>query len=241
MRGFVDLHCHWIAGIDDGARSVTEGIEMLRALRGAGFDRVVATPHMRPGMFDNQKLELVEAYERMLPHLQGAEALPEVELSSEHYFDDVIFQRLMTGAGLPYSGERAVLLEFYEIDFPHSIDQRLFELKLHGLLPIIAHPERYRAIWRSPETLERLVDAGSAALLDIAALAGKYGRKPQRSAEELLERGLYHAACSDAHRPSDIEAVLAGMRCVEARYGAEEIDFLLREGPLALLRGCIPE
>jgi protein-tyrosine phosphatase len=241
MGGFVDLHCHWIASIDDGARSVGEGIEMLQALHRAGFAQVIATPHMRPGMFDNDKGGLTRAFAGMCEHLAGVPSLPEVGLASEHYFDDVIFERLMTGQALPYPGGRAVLLEFYEIDFPRSLDQRLFELRCKGLLPVIAHPERYHAIWRSPDTLERLVQAGAAALLDVAALAGKYGRKPQRTAEELLERSLYHAACSDAHRPSDVEQVQAGIRAIEERYGEGEVDFLLRRGPLELLRGCLPE
>ncbi|HEY6562230.1 MAG TPA: CpsB/CapC family capsule biosynthesis tyrosine phosphatase [Polyangiaceae bacterium] len=241
MTGFVDLHCHWIAGIDDGARDVAEGIEMLEALARIGFTRVIATPHMRPGMFDNDKPSLVSAYERMLPHLREVPGLPSVDLASEHYFDDVVYQRLLDGEGLPYPGQRAVLLEFYEVAFPTSLDRSLFQLRSRGLLPVIAHPERYRAIWRSPETLERLVEGGAAALLDVAALAGKYGKQPQRSAEELLEAGLYHAACSDAHRPGDADAVQAGIRCVERGYGDEEVDFLFREGPLALLEGRLPD
>lgn len=243
MRGFVDLHCHWVAAIDDGAPSPSEGIAMLRALRAIGFDRVLATPHMRPGMFDNDRARLEQAFERMRPHLaEAAGELPEVALASEHYFDDVNFARLMSGEALPYPGGRAVLLEFYEIDFPPSVDHRLFDLRAKKrLLPVIAHPERYHAIWRSPETLERLVDAGSGALLDAAALIGKYGRKPQRCAEELLERGLYHAACSDAHRPADVEQVHAGMRRIEELYGPEEIDFLFAHGPRELLEGRLPE
>ncbi len=241
MSGFIDLHCHWIAGIDDGARSVGEGVEMLEALARVGFTRVIATPHMRPGMFDNDKPALMTAYDRMLPHVREVPGLPDVDLASEHYFDDVVYQRLLSGDGLPYPGQRAVLLEFYEVALPASLDRHLFQLRSRGLLPVIAHPERYRAIWRSPETLERLVDAGAAALLDVAALAGKYGQQPQRTAEELLERGLYHAACSDAHRPADAAAVLEGIRCVQRGYGDEEVDFLLREGPLALLEGQLPD
>ena len=242
MRGFVDLHCHWIAGIDDGARSPDESLAMLRALKSIGFDRVVATPHMRPGMFDNAREDLRAAYDRMAPHLATDGELPEVELSSEHYFDEIVFGRIMNGEGLPYPGEAAVLLEFYEIDFPPMIDHRLFDIRAkRRLLPVIAHPERYRCIWRDPEILERLVDSGVAALLDAAALIGKYGRKPQRSAEELLERGLYHAACSDAHRPADVDEVKAGMDRIAQLYGAEEVDFLFREGPLDLLSGKLPE
>ena len=242
MRGYVDLHCHFIAGIDDGARTPEEGVELLRALRAAGFDRVIATPHMRPGLFNNSREHLREAYEVMRRAVPDDDTIPKLDLSSEHYFDDVIFERLMNDQGLPYPGGKAVLLEFYEIDFPPMIDHRLSDIRVKKrLLPVIAHPERYRAIWRSKEILERLVDAGAAALLDAAAFSGKYGRRAKQCAEELLEMGLYHAACSDAHRPADVDAVLAGMREIESRYGSEEIDFLFRDGPLSLLEGQVPE
>jgi protein-tyrosine phosphatase len=113
----------------------------------------------------------------------------------------------------------------------------LFDLRQRGLLTVIAHPERYRCIWRSPEILERLVDSGAAALLDAAALVGKYGREPKRAAEELLERGLYHAACSDAHRTTDVAEVEKGMRVIAEKYGAGEVEFLFGEGPKAILAG----
>jgi protein-tyrosine phosphatase len=241
MRGFVDLHCHWVAGIDDGARTPEEGLALLRALRRIGFDTVVATPHMRPGLFDNTREALTAAFERMQPHLVGDD-LPNVALSSEHYFDDVVYTRIMSDSALPYPGAHAVLLEFYESDFPLSIDRRFAELRLKKhLIPVIAHPERYQPIWRDADVLERLLDAGAAALLDTAALMGKYGRKPERAALELCERGLYHAACSDAHRPADVDEVRAGMKKIEQLWGPEEVDFLFREGPLALLSGRIPE
>ena len=240
MRGYVDLHCHWIAGIDDGAKTPEDGVAMLRALGQIGFDRVVATPHMRPGLFDNTRDTSRAAFQRMLPHL--ASDLPQVDLSTEHYFDDVVFGRIMDGDALPYPGERAILLEFYESDFPISIDRRLADIRVKTqLIPVIAHPERYQRIWRDPDVLERLIDGGAAALLDTAALVGKYGRKPKQSAEALLERGLYHAACSDAHRVSDLAEVAAGIRRIEELHGPEEVDFLLRSGPLELLSGRIPE
>jgi protein-tyrosine phosphatase len=86
-----------------------------------------------------------------------------------------------------------------------------------------------------------LVDSGTASLLDVAALVGKYGRKTQDCAEVLLERGLYHAACSDAHRPSDIAEVARGIERLRELYGADEVAFMFREGPAHLLAGELPE
>jgi protein-tyrosine phosphatase len=241
VHGFIDLHCHYLPAIDDGARERSESLAMLRALRTAGFERVIATPHMRPGMFDNTRSDLEKSFADFAATLEQEPDLPELGLSSEHYFDDVVFGRLLSGDALPYPGGRAALLEFYEIDFPPQIDHRLFDLRRRQLLPVIAHPERYRCLWRSPETLERLIDGGAAALLDSAALVGKYGKKAQACAETLLERGLYHAACSDAHRPADVVEVSAGIARIAELYGNDEVDFLLREGPTSLLAGIVPE
>jgi protein-tyrosine phosphatase len=240
VQGYVDLHCHWVAGIDDGARTPDEGVEMLRALHRAGFDTVVATPHMRPGMFDNAREDLERAYRAMAPHLESAGGVPQVELSSEHYFDDVVFERLMSGQALPYPGGHAVLVEFYGLEFPRTAEKRLFELRCQGILPVIAHPERYRYVWQATGVLERLVDSGAATLLDAASFVGKYGRETQRAAEALLERGLYHAACTDSHRPEDVLDAARGMERIAELYGTEEVDALFRDGPREILAGRQP-
>ena len=237
MPGFVDLHSHFIPGIDDGARTKDEGVELLRALKGCGFERVIATPHMRPRLFDNTKEQLVQAFATFERSVEGEAGLPEIALSSEHYFDELVFQRLLDGNGLPYPGGNAVLLEFYDMDFMPAVANRLFDLRRRRIVPVIAHPERYRCFWSSHERLSELVQSGAAALLDVAALVGKYGKEPQKCARRLLEDELYLAACSDAHRPSDVEDVEDGIAFVAKRYGDEEIERLLSEGPRAILAG----
>src|SRR5260221_3182566 len=227
MSGYVDLHCHFIPSIDDGARTVEEGLALLRALKASGFEKVVATPHMRPNLFDNTADDLSAAFSRFERATASEADVPAIALSSEHYFDDVVFRRLLEGKGLPYPGGHAVLLEFYDMDFMPAVAARLFDLRKRKLLPVIAHPERYRCLWESHDRLTELVDSGAVALLDTAALVGKYGKEPQRCARALLDEGLYHAACSDAHRPDDVEEVVAGIRLIKKPYGAEEVDWLL--------------
>jgi protein-tyrosine phosphatase len=188
-------------------------------------------------MFDNTASALRAAFESADAGLAELAGLPLRDLSCEHFFDDVVFKRLCTGEGLPYPGGAAVLLEFYESSFPPQVDQLLSQLRRQGLTPVIAHPERYRAVWERPEIIERLLDVGAVALLDIAALVGKYGRRPQRCAEQLLEAEAYHAACSDAHRPEDVEQVRQGIAVLRQRYGEAEVILLLRDGPLEILAG----
>lgn len=238
MRGFIDLHCHFIAEIDDGARTHADSLAMLRGLREIGFDTVIATPHMRPGMFPNTKACLQRAFSAMAPVLREPD-LPEVFLSSEHFFDDIVFARLMAGEGLPYPGEKAVLIEFAYETFPLRLDERLYDLRQKGLRPVIAHPERYRPVWKDLKALDPLLEAGAALLLDIAALVGKYGRAPRRAAEGLLEAGYYDAACSDAHRPNDIDEVSKGIERLRELGGEDELAWLFREGPERILAGTL--
>ncbi len=238
MRGYVDLHCHWVAAIDDGARSPAEGIAMLHGLGAAGFDVVVATPHMRPGLFNNEKAGLELAYAAMQPLLaSAAESLPTVYLASEHFFDDVVFSRLLRGEALPYPGGKSVLVEFGPAAFPIRAQHRFFDLRRAGLCPVLAHPERYQPVWTDDGCLDPLLDAGAMLLLDVAALVGKYGRAPQRAAEKLLDEQAYEAACSDAHKPRDIDEVVRAIDRLESLVGAKEAKRLLADGPRAILSG----
>ena len=210
---------------------------MLRALRDAGFDFVMATPHMRPSLFDNQTPDLERAFHAMATASEAD--LPKVGLSSEHYFDDIVFQRLMSGDALPYPGGKAVLVEFPNEAFPARVADRFFDLRLRKLRPVLAHPERYRPVWKDRTVLDPFLDSGVVLLLDVAALTGKYGRAPERAAHELLEDGYYIAACSDAHRAKDVEDVARGIARLEKLVGKEEAEYLLRDGPRAILNGTL--
>jgi protein-tyrosine phosphatase len=236
MKGFVDLHCHWVAGIDDGARSHAEALAMLAGLRQVGFDVVVATPHMRPGMFDNDRPGLERAFAAMLPTLSASrEPLPTVHLASEHFFDDIVFGRLVRGEGLAYPGGKSALVELGQGNFPVRLQHRFFDLRRADIVPVLAHPERYEPVWDDDTCLDPLLDAGAHLLLDVCALVGKYGRSPQRAAEELLEAEAYEAACSDAHKPGDVDKVVKAIERLGALVGTEEANRLLREGPRGIL------
>jgi protein-tyrosine phosphatase len=239
MGGFIDLHCHWVAAIDDGVRDAVASAALLRALRDAGFEKVIATPHMRPGMFDNTAADLRRAYAATVDALRDAPGLPQLDLSSEHFFDDIVFQRIMEGGALPYPGGHAVLVEFPSHAFPTRVGHRFFDLARRGLTPVIAHPERYDPVWKDATVLDPLLDGGAVLLLDVAALAGKYGRAPKRAAEQLVEAGYYQAACSDAHGVKDVSAVAEGIARLAEMAGKEEATFLLVEGPKEILEGRI--
>ena len=183
----------------------------------------------------------------MRPHFEGDAELPAVHLASEHFFDEIVFARLVKGEGLPYpditkrgappraSGRRSVLVELPTQVFPTHIEHRFFDLGRAGLRPVLAHPERYSPVWKDDTCLDPLIDAGAFLLLDVCALVGKYGRAAQKAAEKLLDDEAYEAACSDAHRPEDTDVTEEAIAVLERRVGKEETERLLGEGPRTIL------
>lgn len=240
MNGYIDLHCHYVPAVDDGVRTAEDGVALLRALRKVGFDHVVATPHIRPSMFDNAPDALRAAYAAFRAPLEGDPELPATSLAAEHFFDDVTYGLLVRGQGMPYGQGRTVLVEFSYESLPLGLSARFFDLRMKRLRPIVAHPERYEPFWRKPaEAAESMRRAGGVLLLDVAALVGKYGSKAQRTAEALIDEEAYYAACSDAHRPADADEVAAGIQRLRALAGEEEVRRLMITGPQQILAGRV--
>jgi protein-tyrosine phosphatase len=236
-----DLHCHYVPGVDDGVRTTEDGLLLCQALHKLGYETVVATPHIRMGMFENDKAGLCATFEAFVAAVSGESDMPNTGLAAEHFCDETFFERLERGDALPYPGGHAALVEFPPESLPLRIEDRFFRMMVRGVRPVIAHPERYMPIWRNSEPLEKLVDLGALSLLDLMSLMGKYGRRPQRAAEELLELGVYYAACSDSHKAEDVELVGRGIERLVALVGDAEAQLLLSEHPRSILDGTVPD
>jgi protein-tyrosine phosphatase len=239
MDGFVDLHCHYLPSVDDGVRTLDEGLSLLQGLRSIGYETVVATPHIRTAMFDNRRPELERAFRELVAIAEGLPGLPTLGLSAEHYCDDVFWQLFSRGEALPYPGGKAALVELHYEIWPVRLEERFFEMQVRGVRPVLAHPERYAALFRTTDPLDPMLEVGTVALLDVMSLVGRYGRASQRAAERMLEEGVYYAACSDAHRPTDVPVVQQAIDRLRALVGPAEADELLGENPRRILSGRV--
>jgi protein-tyrosine phosphatase len=236
---FIDLHCHPLPGIDDGVRTPEEGAALLVGLARVGFGTVVATPHVRTGVWDNRAHTREAAMAALTPALDvlraRGEPLPELLLAGEHMFDDVLRDLLAKGEALTYPGGGAALVEFPYEDIPMRVELQLWRMLRGGVRPVLAHPERYAPLQRSLDRLEELVGAGCHPLLDVMSLVGAYGRRAQETAERMLAMGAYTAACSDAHKPSDVARVAEAIEALRGRVGDAGVSQLLETGPAKIL------
>ncbi|GAB4111879.1 MAG: capsular polysaccharide biosynthesis protein [Sandaracinaceae bacterium] len=236
MTGYVDLHAHYLPGVDDGVRTVEESQRLLTGLRALGYTEVVATPHIRTAMFENRKPGLERSFAELCGILDAG-AVPALSLAAEHFCDDVFFGLLQRQEHLPYRGGHAILLEFRYEAWPRHVEDHLFRMQIKGLRPVIAHPERYHALFDRTDPLDPLLEVGAVTLLDTMSLTGKYGERPRRAAERMLEEGAYDAACSDAHRPEDVDVLAKAIVRLERLVGKAEAEALLGERPRAILEG----
>ncbi len=239
MGGYVDLHAHHLFALDDGAEDVTVAREMVNCVIELGFSRLYATPHQRSGMF----LPGRDAIDEARATLNGALRIdggPQLGLGFENFWDEIFLRRMQEGKIPSYDDGPAFLFEVTTQLMPSGIEDTLFNLRIQGKLPVMAHPERYVAIQKDVARAEA-IGRSAALLVDLAAIDGAHGKAEMRTARLLLQGGLAHAAATDIHRPTDGPAIAAGIAWIQKHLGSDAVRTLLVENPLQILAGELPE
>lgn len=238
----IDFHNHLIPGVDDGASDAEQTRAAMETFRGQGVDRVVCTPHVS-GEATRRPEEMAALMERLdrgwaqaqevakdfgdMRIFRGAEVMldtPEPDLSDPR---------------VRLAETRFVLVEFPFMVVPPNGPRALFELKMAGWMPILAHPERYHNASESLQDAEEWRRVGALLQINSGSLLGRYGAKPQSLAWGLLERGWADYLSTDYHARGTCPA--ADSRRALAERGAEEQAVLLTEtNPERLLAGQAP-
>ncbi len=238
---FVDIHSHVLPGVDDGARSFADAVEMLAVARASGTEQIVATPHMfAPGVGSDDPEVVQAAYDDFVSRLDRDERVAleglRVHLGAENYVSGELIAALEAGRALTLGASRSLLLEFWPLTAKSAALQALDRVQAAGYLPVVAHVERYRFLHEAPETLDQMVGAGCVAQVNASAILGDQGLEVAQLTDRWLRRGLISVVASDAHglgrRSPELGAV---HRRLESRYGAATARLCLRLNPLALL------
>jgi protein-tyrosine phosphatase len=196
---FVDIHCHILPGIDDGARDWDESLAMARLASADGTATIIATPHQLGSYGGNHgdtiRHRVAELSERLAIAGISLRVLPGADVR----VDAQLVEQILSGE-VPTLGDhgRHVLLELpHELYIPlESIVERLAR---HNIVAILSHPERNEGILRRPDVLEPLVSAGCLLQVTAGSLCGTFGESCRRLAESLVVGGLVHFVASDGH------------------------------------------
>ncbi len=234
----IDLHCHILPGVDDGAASEEESCMMARMAAESGVTALAATPHCGvPGQFENF------ADERLMDRFSALERLLEREriplrlyTGMEVFVTEQTPRHLREGRLLTLGGSRYLLVEFGFDEEPDFAERMLGELLEAGVVPVVAHPERYHFVQPRPECLLRWTEMGCALQVNKGSLLGRFGRRAAQTARWCLGEGCVHLLGSDAHSPWRRTPRMEEAWTYTADFDSPEIaDFLLRDNPRRIL------
>jgi protein-tyrosine phosphatase len=231
----VDIHCHILPGLDDGADSVEMACAMAEMAIADGITHVIGTPHANqtypflPELVKKHRDEIEAIFEGRLIFATGCD----FHLSFENLQDIRLEPARYTLNQKDY-----LLVELADYSIPPSIDQVLHELQLAGLHPVITHPERNPLIRAQPERLFKWLRQGCYAQVTAGSLLGRFGKAAQGAAEEWIRGRAVHFLASDAHNTSSRPLKLKeAFDSVSTKNGGHVARALLVDNPLAAFEG----
>lgn len=234
---YVDVHCHLLPGVDDGAEDWAESSAMLTQAREEKVSALCVTPHMWPDRYPNRAEALWESFLAWSERASGRGI--ELHLGSEVHFRPDLAAAWSSGDLLGLGETSAyVLVELPLLLCPPGVEDVLYRLRLAGVEPVLAHPERYPYAARDPDRLSGIAGAGIPFQLTCASVAGHFGTAIQKASFAFLERGWVHVMASDAHSPTGRRPLFReAVGIVVRRYGREAARRLCVENPRRLLEG----
>jgi len=242
MHGpMIDMHCHFLPGIDDGPADLDTALEMARVAVADGVRFAVATPHIEPGRYFNDKNSIRHRFEDFRRALIRADIPLRVSMGSEVRLDlDVV--AMFGREEVPFlgvaNGYEIVLLELPPTHVPVGAARYIERLVRQHIRPIIAHPERNEAIIRSPAKLDPLLAAGSYIQITGGSLTGEYGRAVRRCARLLLRLDVFKVLASDGHDPLVRRPVLSpGREAAASILGMQAAQALVYQNPASIVFG----
>lgn len=208
---------------------------MARLAVANGIERMVCTPHIQPGRFNNSVETIASAYQQFVDALAAENITLQVSFAAEVHFGLEVMQAVKAHR-LPYlgqwEGKHVLLLEFPHSDLPVGAEQLTKWLLANNVVPMIAHPERNRGIIRAPSRLKAFLEQGCLLQLTASSLTGRFGRGAQQLAEEILTQGKATVLASDAH---DLEhrppALHEGVQIASRLIGETAAQALVTENP----------
>ena len=200
------MHSHFIPGIDDGVSTENESLDILTGLYHLGYKKIITTPHIYNGVYNNSYDTILPGLDRMKTVIKQSGINLELEAAAEYYFDEFFLKYIQNETLLTF-GERYVLFELPVMSKPQQVEDAVFEMTLKGYKPILAHPERY-SFYNEPgfESLEKLKSMGVLFQLNVLSLVDFYSPKVRKFAHQLIKNNWIDWVGSDMHNHRYFEA-----------------------------------
>jgi protein-tyrosine phosphatase len=237
----IDLHCHILPGLDDGAANLSVSTEMAKAFVADGVSVVACTPHILPGLYHNSGPQIRRVTTNLQQYLDSKGIPLRLVTGADNHITPSFVAELKSGHLLSLADTRYVLVEPPHHIAPPRMEELFFSLLVAGYVPILTHPERLTWIQSHYQVIQRLVHAGVWMQVTAGSLTGGFGRNARYWGERMLDEGCVHLLATDAHDVSRRPPNLSQAREFAAeRLGDTEAQHLVVTRPEGVLRNDFP-
>lgn len=197
----IDLHCHILTAVDDGAQTVDASIEMAKEAYSEGIRNILLTPHHMDGEYVNHKEEVIKKTYNLQKIFMDNGLDIKLRAGQEVHLNGDLLKSIENNDILFADGDNGkyLMLELPHNEVPRYTFDMIFEIQLKGIVPIIVHPERNKGIQNDPSLLYRLVKQGCLTQITATSYVGGFGKNIQKFTDEIVDAGLGFIFSSDAH------------------------------------------
>jgi tyrosine-protein phosphatase YwqE len=201
----VDMHSHFLPGIDDGATNLEESLKLLKTFENQGYKKLITTPHIIQDLYQNTPETILPVLEVVRKALLETGSALQIEAAAEYFIDDNFIELLESGAPLLTLKDNLVLVETGFLNEPAYLRDVLFKMRIKGYRPVLAHPERYLYLQTKKEKVEELFHSGVLMQVNTMSLGGYYGPQALKLVEWMSDQEFIHFLGSDCHRVKHLE------------------------------------
>jgi protein-tyrosine phosphatase len=197
----VDMHSHLLPGIDDGLKEVEQSVEFITRLHSLGYQKLICTPHILSDLYPNSRETILPKLDLVREALVKANVPVQIEAAAEYMMDHE-FTDLISKAkkeDLMTIEKNYILVEMSYLAASPNVEQIIFDIRMLGLKPILAHPERYSYLHRTFEQYERFRELGCSLQVNLLSLSGGYGPHVKKTAEKLFQHHMVDFVGTDMH------------------------------------------
>lgn len=206
LDGITDIHNHLLPGMDDGSPDLNTTLEMVQAMKAIGIKKAIATPHTMEDYYDNDVAKIAANFQETKLALETTDAKDFILSAASEYMMDGQFDQILEKSNYLCLHKNYLLTELSYFQGPDHLYELVFKMCQKALIPILAHPERYR-YFKSIDDLKDLKDRGFELQLNLLSLSGHYGEEAFTKAISLLDNGMYEYLGTDAHKVSHLEKI----------------------------------
>ena len=235
----IDLHSHFLPGIDDGAKDMAITLEMLRQAENLGFKRLLATPHINENTTPEILEQIQNTFQLVITEKNSTGIHLELGLAGEIYFDGHLLSWLDHNFLKIGSMKKYIIIELPIQGLPINIEDMIFKIGLKGVIPVLAHPERNIYIQQNPGRLSKWLNLGCIMPMNAGSITGDFGSAIKGLAWQLLRKQQIQLVCSDAHNTGrrSYRLQIRAYRMIMEQLGENYATSLFKSNPERIWNG----